>query len=110
MAGVKGMRGGGGARPNTGGKRPGAGRKPAVPPGVSDAEGDDAEAFLLALIKDQSADLRTRLEAAKALLPYQKPKMGEVGKKDVKKDAAAAAASGRFAAPTPPKLTLVRSA
>lgn len=114
MSGAKGRSGGpranaGGPRANSGGKREGAGRKPAVPPGTSDAGGDDAETFLLELIKDKSADVRTRLEAAKALLPYQKPKMADMGKKDAKKEAAAAA-SARFSIPAPPRLTLVKSA
>lgn len=101
MAGVKGMKGGGG-------KRQGAGRPP-NPPVTSVAEGGEAEAFLRELIADKSADARLRLEAAKALIAYQKPKMGEAGKKDAKKEAAQAA-SARFSIPTPPKLTLVKSA
>lgn len=109
MAGVKGRSGG--ARPNTGGARPGSGRKPAPPvfSQATDEEGD-AERFLKEVIRDVSLDMRVRLDAAKALIAYQKPKMGETGKKDAKNDAAKAAASGRFAAPAPPKLTLVRSA
>ena len=114
MSGAKGKSGGpranaGGPRENSGGKREGAGRKPVVPSGVSDAGGDDAESFLLELIKDKSADVRLRLEAAKTLIAYQKPKMGEQGKKDAKKDAAHAA-SARFSIPLAPRLTLVKSA
>ncbi len=101
MAGVKGMKGGGG-------KRPGAGRPP-NPPITTAAEGGEAEAFLRELIADKNADARLRLEAAKALIAYQKPKMGEQGKKDAKKDAAHAA-SARFSIPLAPRLTLVKSA
>lgn len=107
MAGVKGRSGG--ARPGTGGKREGAGRKP-QPPTFSAATGSDAETFLQSVVSDVSADLKLRLEAAKALLPYQKPKMGEQGKKEAKRDAALSAGGGKFSIPSPPKLTLVKSA
>lgn len=109
MAGVKGRSGG--PRPNSGGKRAGAGRKPAPPvfSETSEAQGD-AEKFLRNVICDTGNDLRLRLEAAKALLPYQKPKIGEGGKKEQRQEAANKASTGRFAAPAPPKLTLVKSA
>ena len=100
MAGVKGK---------SGGARKGAGRPPATPTVRELGEAEEAEKFLLSVINDQGADLRLRLDAAKALLPFQKPKLGEVGKKDAKKEAAQAA-SARFSIPAPPRLTLVKSA
>src|SRR5688500_11147024 len=104
MAGVKGRSGG--SRPNTGGARPGAGRKPKIPK-ITDVDGSDAEEFLMALVHDKSADVKVRLEAAKALLPYQKEKMAELGKKQLRKDAARhAAGAGRFVAIQPPRLVI----
>lgn len=104
MAGVKGQKG-------SGGRREGAGRPPAAPVIRQLDEAEEAEKFLLSVINDQGADLRLRLDAAKALLPYQKPKLAEQGKKESKAEAAAAISSGgKFAIPSAPKLTLVRSA
>lgn len=97
MAGVKGMKGGGGARP-------GAGRKPKQPEPVDIPESGDPMVFLLAVMDDESADQRVRADAAKALLPYMHPKIGEGGKKEAK-DRAAKAVGGKFApAATPLKL------
>ena len=77
MTGVKGKSGG--ARKNSGGARSGAGRplgsknprtiaanKAAnLPP-----RADDPKQWLLALMRDPRQDLRQRVEAARALLPY----------------------------------------
>jgi hypothetical protein len=67
MAGVKGKSGG--ARENTGGARPGAGRKPA-PPRTTAAkvyQTDDPDDFLRALMRDPKADFKDRMAAALAL-------------------------------------------
>ena len=96
------MKGGGGARP-------GAGRKPkeVKPITVMCAEKDPKE-FLIAIMMDQEADPKARIDAAKSLMPYTHVKLGEGGKKDEKARAAQAAGAGKFAAAPPPKLALVR--
>ena len=43
-----------------------------------------------------AADLRLRIDAAKAMLPFKHKKLGEGGKKDEKDAAAKAAGTGRF--------------
>lgn len=74
MAGVKGKSGG--ARANSGGSRHGAGRKkdPRTIARVAAARllpfCADPLAWLLALMGDARQDLRLRIEAARALMPY----------------------------------------
>lgn len=106
MAGVKGRSGG--PRKNSGGVRPGAGRKPKPPPVISAdlPKDDDPRIFLTALMNDPLADARLRLDAAKALLPYIAQKPGEVGKKEERAQAAKKAGRGKFA-PVAPPLRLV---
>ena len=101
MAGKPGMKGGGGARP-------GAGRKPKALNAelIKMEKGSDPKAFLLALMEDESADPRLRIDAAKCLMPFCHPKLGEGGKKDQKQDAAKVASQGRFAPKAPPKLVI----
>ena len=97
----------------SGGKRPGAGRKPAeavkldipVPVGETLAH-KDPKVFLLALMNDLEADVKLRADAAKALMPFMHTKLGEGGKKDQKQDAAKKVAGGKFAAAAPPKLVV----
>jgi phage terminase small subunit len=106
MAGKPGMKGGGG-------KRIGAGRKPAetqrliipVPVGETLAH-KDPKVFLLALMNDLEADVKLRAEAAKTLMPFMHGKIGEGGKKDQQQDAAKKVAGGKFAAAAPPKLVV----
>lgn len=106
MAGIKGKSGG--ARINSGGARPGAGR-PRNPPVLlaSLAVTTDSKAFLLALMNDSEADIKLRLEAAKYLMPYQRAKAGEAGKKTEQTTAAKKAARGKYA-PSQPPVRLVR--
>lgn len=106
MSGVKGRSGG--ARPNSGGARPGAGRKPKEPTIlVLAATYEDPAKFLAAVMNDSGTDIKIRTDAAKALMPYQHPKIGEGGKKDQKADAAKKAASGgKFSSAPPPKLVV----
>jgi phage terminase small subunit len=84
MSGIKGKSGGaransGGARANSGGARPGAGRKQGTknPRTIARNEAarllpysDDPLAWLLVLMGDTRQDLRLRVDAAKALMPY----------------------------------------
>ena len=112
MAGVKGRSGG--PRANSGGARPGAGRKPApkvmldIPVPVADSLAHkDPMVFLMALMNDLEADIKVRADAAKALLPFIHGKKGEGGKKDEQLDAAKKAGKGRFAA-APAPLRMVK--
>lgn len=94
-----------------GGKRPGAGRKPAepvkldipVPVGETLAH-KDPKVFLLALMNDLEADVKLRADAAKALMPFMHQKIGEGGKKDEAAEKAKAAASGRYGVRQGPRL------
>jgi phage terminase small subunit len=95
MAGVKGKSGG--PRQNSGGARPGAGRKPQEPPKLESDGAEDAKTFLIGVMTDAEVDARLRIDAAKALLPYQHQKIGEAGKKEGKQAAAKVAGAGRFA-------------
>lgn len=99
MAGVKGKSGG--PRQNAGGARPGAGRKP-TPPVLFDipATNDPLE-FLRLVMVDNAAEIKIRIAAAVALLPYVHAKKVE-GVKDKKQDAAKKAGTGRFGASAPP--------
>ncbi len=59
--------------------------------------------FLKAVANDPEQDMKLRVDAAKAWVPYVHGKIGEQGKKDAKKQAAdKAATGGRFAPPPPP--------
>lgn len=64
----------------------------------------DPKAFLQAAMNDLALEPRLRIEAAKTLMPFMHPKLGEGGKKDQKRDAAKAASTGKFASSEPPKL------
>lgn len=121
MAGVKGMKGSGGARP-------GAGRKPAPKlhalakivvaqaaevaaqgAGVSQptppAEPiviEDPMQWLLAAMKNPALDDKLRIDAAKALLPFLHAKKADAGVKDEKAERAKKAGAGKFAAAAAP--------
>lgn len=104
MAGVKGK---------SGGARPGAGRKAAPPvliPAVNAVKvqdvADEPESirFLRQVVQDVSLDAKIRLDAAKALAPFEAVKKGEIGKKEDRQQAAKKAGAGKFAPATPPKL------
>lgn len=98
MAGIKGMKGGGGVRK-------GAGRKPKQlnVELIKMDKGTDPKEFLMSIVGDECADPRVRIDAAKALLPYTHPKLGEGGKKEQRNEEAKKVAS-RFAPAAPPKL------
>jgi phage terminase small subunit len=107
MAGVKGKSGG--PRKNSGGARPGAGRKPKPKPApvvIKDDQGD-----MLKLLQDIALgriDASTiQVRAAIAAVQYTHIKKGDGGKKDETQDRAKQAAGGKFAAAAPP-LKLVR--
>ncbi|OZI31742.1 hypothetical protein CAL29_28125 [Bordetella genomosp. 10] len=106
MAGVKGKSGG--PRANSGGKRPGAGRPPKGPTILLLAKAsDDPLEFLKSVWKDDTADGKLRVDAAKAALPFVHGRIGEQGKKGAKNAAAATATTGgRFAPTAPPPRTV----
>jgi phage terminase small subunit len=56
----------------------------------------DPVEFLTKIMNEPAADLRLRIDAAKAMLPFKHKKLGEGGKKDEKDAAAKAAGTGRF--------------
>lgn len=102
MAGVAGKSGG--PRKNSGGARPGAGRKP-KPPSIANLAltFDDPAKFLAAVMNDAMTDVKIRTDAAKALMPYKHARLGEGGKKEQAQDKANKVAS-RFSSSAPPKL------
>ena len=119
MAGVKGRSGG--ARPNSGPKPRVAGAVaapdvtvPAAPKNaveqalasIGSIPAADPRSFLLAVMANPTIDGRFRIDAAKALMPYEYPKMGEHGKKTAKQDGAHKVAAGRYAPTAPPKLVV----
>jgi phage terminase small subunit len=60
---------------------------------VDIVETEDPKVFLTALMNCPKAGVKARLEAAKALLPFEHSKIGEKGKKATKAEGAAAAAA-----------------
>lgn len=97
MAGVKGMKGGGGARPNTGGARPNSGPKPKPPVLVDTPPAADPKEVLTLLMNSPALDVKLRIEAAKALMPFVHKKHADTGKKEQAEAAAKKASTGRFA-------------
>ena len=65
---------------------------------------EDPVEFLTKVMNEPAADLRLRIDAAKAMLPFKHKKLGEGGKKEVKADAAKTAGGGKFSPTAPPKL------
>jgi len=108
MAGIPGMKTGGGARPGNGGARPGAGRKKKDPVKIESIETTDPKRFLLEVMSSQTLDARLRIDAAKALLPYMYQRKGETGKKEEQQERSAKV-SGRFAASLPPALKIIKN-
>ena len=94
MSGIKGMKGGGGARL-------GAGRKPRQPAVTMPT---DATAFLTAVMMGEIIPSVQQLHAATTLAKLKASPVG--GKKEQKNEAAAAISTGRFSA-RPPPLKLV---
>jgi len=104
MAGVKGMKGGGGSRPGAG--RP---RKQAVnPENPLEIIGDEPKAFLESVMKNSIIHPDLRIRAATALLPYLYAKKGDAGKKETRAEAAKKV-SGKFAPAAPPRLVVDNS-
>ena len=92
-----------------GGSRPGAGRPKKTATLVEPIQADLLPlAHLLGIMRDPANSPAKRMHAPALLLPYMPPKFGAAGVKDARQAAAgAAAASGKFATPTAPKLATV---
>lgn len=75
--------------------------------GLVFAEFDDPRDFLVAVMNEQAAEPRLRVDAAKALMPYIHGKVADQGKKEAVADAAKQAGKGRYAQGKPP-LTIVK--
>jgi phage terminase small subunit len=89
----------------SGGARPGAGRKKQEPTILQlAATYDDPAKFLAAVMNDSTTDVKVRTDAAKALMPYKHPKLGEGGKKGEAADKAKKAGAGKFGSSAPPRL------
>ena len=56
---------------------------------------EDPVVFLERAMNNSKLDVKTRVEAAKALLPFKHAKLGEIGKKDQQKKNAQDAAGGK---------------
>lgn len=56
----------------------------------------DPKDFLMAVMNDPESDIKTRSEAAKALMPFIHQRKGETGKKEEKEAAAKKASTGKF--------------
>jgi phage terminase small subunit len=103
MSGVKGRSGG--PRANSGGARPGAGRKPkeVVPVEAKDAK-DDALKLLLDIAFGRIKVAPEQLKAAIAAVQYTHTKRHDGGKKEDAKEKASIAAEKFGARPSPLKL------
>lgn len=112
MAGVPGKSGG--PRTNSGGARPGAGRKPKAPAEKSANRGKKQEPVavpdcdMLTLLKEIALGrveaTAGQIRAAIAAVQYTHTKKGDGGKKEEDADKAKKAAGGKFASAAPPKL------
>lgn len=102
MAGVKGKSGG--PRKNAGGARSGAGRPPKPKPEPVPIPETDMLSLLqdIALGRTEASNIQVR--AAIAAVQYTHTKKGDGGKKDEAADKAKAAAAGKYAARSGPRL------
>ena len=106
MAGVKGMKGGGGARP-------GAGRKPKPKPEsapVARVVIEQGGRDMLKLLQDVALGIveatPIQVRAAIAAVQYTHTKRADGGKKEEQAEKAKKVAGGKFAAAAPPKLVV----
>lgn len=105
MAGVKGKSGG--ARANTGGARPGAGRKPKPRQMPAVSPGMDMLSFLQDVAMGLIDATPTQVKAAVAAVQYTHAKRGDGGKREEVVERSKKAATGKFA-PAAPPLRVVR--
>lgn len=77
------------------------------PQAVVEPQTKDPKEYLESVVASPTEDPRIKLEAAKALLPYTHKKLGDSGKKEQRRNAAAAGAeAGKFA--RRPRLSVVK--
>lgn len=77
---------------------------PPEPPEEVPEQFDDPREFLKHVMNDIRAEPKERIDAAKALLPFEHARLAPRGKKDVKSDPTRP--TGRFAVTAPPKLVV----
>lgn len=100
----------GGPRPNSGGARPGAGRKPKPKTPPSPATVIVGDKNMLEMLQDvalgrvEASALQVR--AAIAAVQYTHTKKGDGGKKEEQAGKAKTAGAGKFAQAAPPKLVV----
>lgn len=70
--------------------------------GPRDLAYTDPKQFLMDQMNDTELEMRMRIDAAKALMPFDHQKLGEGGKKEQRLGNAKAISQGRFAVPLPP--------
>lgn len=68
----------------------------------------DPLTFLTSVMTDNNAEVKARIDAAKALMPFFHGRIGDIGKKAAQKDEAAKVAEGAFAPGAAPKLVSVK--
>ena len=90
------------AKGQHGGYRPGAGRKKVVEDFTPPAAAEDSLDFLRSVMNDLSQKPELRVRAAISLAQYEHPKIGEAGKKGIKKESAQEVAKGKFGPGTAP--------
>ncbi len=91
---------------------PGVDIAPANVPNMPRDKYSDAKQFLIDVMNLAGLPIAVRADAAKQLLPYMHARIGEVGKKEAKKENARAIARGRHKFSTkapPPLLAVVRN-
>lgn len=109
MAGVKGMKGGGGARPGSGRKpKPKPESAPVAP--VAPVVIEQGERDMLKLLQDVALGVvdatPIQVRAAIAAVQYTHTKRADGGKKEEQAEKAKKVAGGKFAAAAPPKLVV----
>jgi phage terminase small subunit len=75
-------------------------------PALLPATNEEPESLRLMrqIMNDTLLDAKIRLDAAKALAPFESVRKGDAGKKEAKGTAAKRASVGKFAPAAPPKL------
>lgn len=96
----------GGARPNSGGKRDGAGRKPNPKPEPVVIQGSDMLEMLQGVALGLIDATPLQVRAAIAAVQYTHVKKGDGGKKEAKEKAASEAGRGKFAPASAPRLVV----
>lgn len=86
----------------------GRGRPRKEPVYLEVAPDKDPLTFLTNVMTDNEAEIKARIDAAKALMPFFHGRIGDIGKKAAQKDEAAKVAGGAFSPGAAPKLPSVK--